>query len=130
MIDVPARLPLGPVAIPTDRATGPSGRPARDAASRDQLPTVREAVAQLAINPNTVQKAYRELEQEGVVGGRPGVGTFVMASAPGPTPSDRASLDRGLQRWLRSAFEAGLDRDGVIALFEANLRDLAQEGVA
>jgi len=96
----------------------------------DQLPTVREVVAHLAINPNTVQKAYRELEREGVVGGRPGVGTFVIASIPGPSPSSRAALDRAIQRWLRSAFEAGFDRDGVVAVFEANLQDLAREGVA
>jgi GntR family transcriptional regulator len=96
----------------------------------DQLPTVREVVANLAINPNTVQKAYRELEQAGVVAGRPGIGTFVVASVPGPSPSSRAALDRSLQRWLRSAFDAGLDHDGVIAVFEANLRGLAREGVA
>ena len=46
----------------------------------DQLPTVKEVVGQLAINPNTVLKAYRELEHEGLASARPGVGTFVAAS--------------------------------------------------
>src|SRR6058998_3465105 len=44
----------------------------------DQLPTVKDVVARLAINPNTVLKAYRELEREGLVGARPGLGTFVL----------------------------------------------------
>ncbi|HEX6844482.1 MAG TPA: GntR family transcriptional regulator, partial [Actinomycetota bacterium] len=96
----------------------------------DQLPTVREVVATLAINPNTVQKAYRELERDGVVEGRPGVGTFVTTSVRGPSPAVRASLDRGLQRWLHAAFDAGLDREGVIAVFESNLLELHREGVA
>ena len=43
----------------------------------DQLPKVREVVASLAINPNTVLKAYRELEHKGLAGGRPGQGTFI-----------------------------------------------------
>ena len=47
----------------------------------DQLPTVKEVVASIAINPNTVLKAYRELEREGLVEGRPGVGTFGSGSS-------------------------------------------------
>src|SRR5215510_11833413 len=43
----------------------------------DQLPTVKEVVSSLAINPNTVLKAYRELEHRGLAAGRPGQGTFV-----------------------------------------------------
>ena len=46
----------------------------------DRLPSVREVVTQITINPNTVHRAYRELEHEGVVEGRPGLGTFVVAS--------------------------------------------------
>src|SRR6185503_10508104 len=53
----------------------------------DQLPKVREVAESLAINPNTVLKAYRELEIEGLVEGRPGVGTFVVRSIAGPAPA-------------------------------------------
>src|SRR5438309_5612369 len=96
----------------------------------DQLPTVKEVVGALAINPNTVLKAYRELENEGLVEGRPGVGTFVLKTLKGPPPDKNASLRRGLDRWLRSAFDSGLDIDGVVALFETTINDLQTEGVA
>src|SRR5713226_7070368 len=74
----------------------------------DQLPTVREVVAQIAINPNTVLKAYRELEHEGLVASRPGQGTFVLRSLASSSLADQAALRRSLIRWLRSATEAGL----------------------
>lgn len=96
----------------------------------DQLPTVKDVVGSLAINPNTVLKAYRELEHDGLVEGRPGVGTFVRASAGGPPPRSHAALRRSLDRWLRSAAAAGLAEEDVRALFETGLRDVAQEGVA
>ena len=64
----------------------------------DRLPTVKEVVAELAINPNTVQKAYRELEHEGLVEGRQGVGTFVARRPEGPPPGTQARLARGLQQ--------------------------------
>src|SRR2546426_8724856 len=73
----------------------------------DQLPTVKEVVGSLAINPNTVLKAYRELEHEGLVEGRPGMGTFVLRTIKGPPPETHATLKRSLDRWLRTAFEAG-----------------------
>src|SRR5450631_2862354 len=66
----------------------------------DQLPTVKEVVTQLAINPNTVFKGYRELEHEGLVEGRPGAGTFVTARPPGPEPGAHAALLRSLARWV------------------------------
>jgi GntR family transcriptional regulator len=96
----------------------------------DQLPTVKDVVSSLAINPNTVLKAYRELEREGLVEGRPGVGTFVLKTLGGPPPEKHAALRRGLDRWLRGAFDAGMDVEDVIALFETTLRDAQEEGVA
>src|SRR5271170_607170 len=75
----------------------------------DQLPTVKEVVAQLAINPNTVLKAYRELEHEGLIGSRPGLGTFVLHGLAGPDLTTIATLSRTLQQWLASARAAGLD---------------------
>jgi GntR family transcriptional regulator len=96
----------------------------------DQLPTLKDVVGSLAINPNTVLKAYRELEHDGLVEGRPGVGTFVSASAGGPPPGNHAVLRRSLDRWLRSAFDAGLDTEDVRALFETSMHDLQKESVA
>lgn len=88
----------------------------------DQLPTVKEVVGKLTINPNTVLKAYRELEHEGLVSSRPGVGTFVVQSLAGPEVGQHPQLRRGLQAWLTEAREAGLDREGISALFDAEMR--------
>ncbi|MFL5758725.1 MAG: GntR family transcriptional regulator [Thermomicrobiales bacterium] len=91
----------------------------------DQLPTVKEVVAKLAINPNTVLKAYRELERDGLVEGRPGQGTFVIAAPNGPSPRDRTMLQEELARWLRQAYSAGLSGEDVAALFAEALRPVA-----
>jgi GntR family transcriptional regulator len=77
----------------------------------DQLPSVREVVAAVAVNPNTVLKAYRDLEREGLVEARAGHGTFVRARPPGPPPGTHSRLGRSLARWVREAREAGLDDD-------------------
>ncbi len=87
----------------------------------DQLPTVKEVVSQVAINPNTVLKAYRELEMEGLVEGRQGVGTFVVRRPLGPAPATVALLRRGLDKWLRSAVDAGLDAESIDAFFRDRL---------
>jgi GntR family transcriptional regulator len=91
----------------------------------DQLPTVREVVAQVVINPNTVLKAYRELEREGLVASRPGQGTFITRTLAATSLASHAALRRGLLRWLASAREAGLDDESVLALFMATFRDTA-----
>jgi GntR family transcriptional regulator len=90
----------------------------------DRLPTAREVVEDLAINPNTVLKAYRELEREGFVHSRSGAGTFVSDGAPAPLArSVHAPLRKRLDRWLAHAREARLDRDSVVALFTLALQD-------
>lgn len=83
----------------------------------DRLPTAREVVAALTINPNTVLKAYTQLEVEGLVSSRPGLGTFVAQGVPPPLPAEvQRRLRRGLEAWIRSATAAGLDREGILAL--------------
>jgi GntR family transcriptional regulator len=89
----------------------------------DQLPKVRDVVAALAINPNTVLKAYRELETKGLAAGRPGQGTFVQATLSQVTLPELTGLRRSLLGWLAAAGEAGLDEDGMVALFTSALRD-------
>jgi GntR family transcriptional regulator len=88
----------------------------------DQLPTVREVVEEVVVHPNTVFKAYRELEHEGLVASRPGHGTFVVRTLPATSLARHAALRRGLERWLASAREAGLDDASVLALIHATLR--------
>ncbi|MDQ3045162.1 MAG: GntR family transcriptional regulator [Chloroflexota bacterium] len=96
----------------------------------DQMPTIRELVASLAINPNTVLKAYRELEREGLVGGRPGLGTFVLRTLPGAMQSDLEEMRIGLVRWLKRAREHGLDEESIVALFTTTLRQHQREVAA
>jgi GntR family transcriptional regulator len=96
----------------------------------DQLPTVKEVVARLAINPNTVLKAYRELEHAGLAAARPGVGTFVTKTLTDASLAAHAPLRRELQRWLAKARLAGLDEESIEALFMATFRTNAQEDIA
>ncbi len=89
----------------------------------DQLPKVRDVVASLAINPNTVLKAYKELEVKGLTAGRPGQGTFIQATLSQVALPELATLRRSLSVWLATADGAGLDEDGMVALFASALRD-------
>ena len=89
----------------------------------DQLPKVRDVVAELAINPNTVLKAYRDLEVKGLAAGRPGQGTFVQATLSQVALPELTALRRSLSGWLTAAEGAGLDEDGMVALFTSALRD-------
>src|ERR1700689_2976070 len=93
----------------------------------DQLPTVKDVVGRLAINPNTVLKAYRELEYEGLVAARPGLGTFVTRTLGDGSPATIAPLRRELQRWLAKARRTGLDDESIEALMLTTFRS-ATEG--
>jgi GntR family transcriptional regulator len=88
----------------------------------DQLPTVRDVAQTLAINPNTVLKAYRELELEGLAEGRPGQGTFVRATLAGASLASQAALREDLAEWLGRAQAAGLTHEDVVALIETTMR--------
>jgi GntR family transcriptional regulator len=96
----------------------------------DQLPKVKDVAAGLAINPNTVLKAYRELEYEGLVAARPGVGTFVTGTLDGGPLAAHGPLRRELQRWLSKARRAGLDDESIEALFASTFRSASEEGIA
>src|SRR5579862_5219011 len=87
----------------------------------DKLPTVKEVVAGVAVNPNTVMKAYWQLEHEGLVEGRQGVGTFVSRRPAGPPPDTQARLARGLEQWVKEARAEGLDDEAIESLVHATL---------
>ncbi|HXR50199.1 MAG TPA: GntR family transcriptional regulator [Verrucomicrobiae bacterium] len=87
----------------------------------DQLPTVKEVVAHIAINPNTVAKAYRELESLGITEGRTGSGTFVKQRPAGPSPAIQEALSQDLEGWIAKARQAGLDEEGIEALVRVTL---------
>ena len=96
----------------------------------DQLPTVREVVANLAVNPNTVAKAYRDLEREGLVVARQGRGTFVASTLAPASLRHHDALRAGLERWLAAAESAGLDEESIRALISSTLRETVARRVA
>ncbi|MGW3409522.1 GntR family transcriptional regulator [Streptomyces sp. NPDC000888] len=96
----------------------------------DRVPTVKDVAKQLAINPNTVLKAYRELEYDGLVAARPGVGTFVTRTLADASLAAHGPLRKDLRRWLTKARLAGLDEESIEALFMTTLRNAAGEDVA
>jgi GntR family transcriptional regulator len=96
----------------------------------DKLPAVREVVAATAVNPNTVLKAYRDLEREGLIEARPGHGTFVLKRPPGPPPGTISRLGRSLARWVRQAREAGLDDESIESLLRVTLHAAGEEEIA
>ncbi len=93
----------------------------------DQLPPVRDVVQQVAINPNTVHRAYRELEHQGLVEGQTGRGTFVRATLPWAAEHDEG-LERRLATWIRDARAAGLDDEAIDALVSRAKRTAEGEG--
>jgi GntR family transcriptional regulator len=97
----------------------------------DQLPTVKDVVSQVALNPNTVLRAYRDLEHEGVVVSRPGLGTFITANAPRSMARDQyRPLRADLERWIRKARSQDLDENTIAALFEHVLRESTRAAIA
>ncbi|MGA3220781.1 MAG: GntR family transcriptional regulator [Acidimicrobiales bacterium] len=96
----------------------------------DQLPTVKEVVERLAINPNTVLKAYKELEHAGLAAPRPGIGTFVTATLSDSSLAAHGPLRQDLLRWLAKARRAGLDEESIEALFQESFRSSAEEAIA
>ena len=96
----------------------------------DQLPTVKEVVAALAINPNTVLKAYKELEHLGLAAARPGIGTFVTKGLAAESLAAHGPLRQDLKRWLTKARDAGLDEESIEDLFRDVVRSSAREDVA
>jgi GntR family transcriptional regulator len=96
----------------------------------DQLPTVKDVVAHLAINPNTVLKAYRELERDGLVAPKAGVGTFVARTLTDGSLVAHTALRQDLRRWIAKARKAGLDDESIEALFATTFRTAVQEEIA
>ena len=96
----------------------------------DQLPTAQQVVTKLAINPNTVLKAYRDLEREGLVRPRPGLGTFIIKSLPRTDPATQSRFLASMTDWLASARAAGLGPDDIEAIYRIAVRNHFAEGVA
>ena len=96
----------------------------------DRLPTAQQVVAKLAINPNTVLKAYRDLEREGLVRPRPGQGTFVVGTLPRSDPAVQERFLASMTAWLGKARAAGLGPDDIEAIYRIAVRTSFAEGAA
>jgi GntR family transcriptional regulator len=96
----------------------------------DQLPTVRDVVADLAINPNTVAKAYRDLERDGLVVARKGRGTFVSSTLALASLRHHDAFRADLELWLASAMRAGFDDESIRALVSTTLRETSARRAA
>ena len=96
----------------------------------DQLPTAQQVVGKLAINPNTVLKAYRDLEREGLVRARPGLGTFVVGTLPRTDPTTQSRFLASMTEWLHAARAAGLGPDDIEAIYRTAFRSAFTQGVA
>ena len=96
----------------------------------DRLPRIKDVTRSLAVNPDTVMKAYRELEVRGITAGRPGLGTFIVAAPDVAGLREMAALQRKLTGWLAEAGTAGVDELGMKALFTAALRNFRDGGAA
>jgi GntR family transcriptional regulator len=96
----------------------------------DQLPRIKDVTRSLAVNPDTVMKAYRELELRGIAAGRPGVGTFITQAPDVAGLREMTTLHKKLTAWLKDAASAGVDELGMKALFTAALRDFNDGGGA
>ena len=91
----------------------------------DQLPSVKEVVDALSVNPNTVVKAFGELEHQGMVVRRQGVGTFVSAAPPMASIAVAPRLLASLARWLDRARQEGLSAEQIRMLLEVALDEPA-----
>ena len=90
----------------------------------DRLPTVKDVAGDLAINPNTVVKAYRQLEHEGLAG------AFLTAAQVSAPPGAQKVLRASLEQWFRDADAAGLNDEAVTALIAVVRQDLRKEKVS
>jgi GntR family transcriptional regulator len=87
----------------------------------DRLPSVRETAVRLQVNPLTVVKAYRHLQEEGLLETRPGAGVFVSRAAPAPRAARREAVRRSLEEAIAEAAAHGLTREEIAELFDAAL---------
>lgn len=95
----------------------------------EQLPGIRPLAEALVINPNTVAKAYRELEHEGVIELRQGAGAFVSAQARAKKQTDRLRAGQALVAAAVERLRArGVTHDEIRRLFEAELAGVSKTG--
>ena len=96
----------------------------------DQLPTVRQMATDLRVNFNTIARAYRMLDEAGIISTQHGRGTYILAvnSAEDSTLLRRQALEELTQRYLEEAAHLGFSTQEVASLFEASLEKWKTQG--
>ena len=89
----------------------------------EHLPSVRQLAAELAINPNTIQKAYAELERQGVIYALPGRGNFISPDIGAVAKQEQARQLQILTAQLAHAKNAGVKKEEILALLDAAYED-------
>ena len=90
----------------------------------DKVPSVRELAAELAINPNTIQKAYSELERQGIVYSVPGRGSFVSSDTAAIEKQHREKVTSELEAMIGEAMRAGVSRDEIIEIINRKQEEI------
>ena len=94
----------------------------------DRLPTIKEVISAVAVNPNTVAKAYRELEKDGYVDGRAGIGTIVLKAPRKDTQRIPPSLLNQVKKFIAEARRVGLTDETIEVLLRTELHKGGQDG--
>lgn len=120
MVDVKSRVPIYEQIITAVKESVLAGILSADEA----LPSVRSLASELAINPNTIQKAYSELERQGIVYSVPGRGSFVSSDTTEIEKQHRNETRLNLERALREAFKFGFTTEEI----ETFINKIKEEG--
>lgn len=82
----------------------------------EQMPSVRALAVELAVNPNTIQKAYAELERLGIICSMPGRGSFIADNVRALAETNRGEITERLRKDVRDALDAGINGDEIITV--------------
>ncbi len=114
VVDVKSRIPIYEQIIASVKDSVVSGLMTAD----EPLPSVRSLAGELAINPNTIQKAYSELERQGIVYSVPGRGSFIASDTASIEKQHRENILRDLDFLIEGALKAGIEIDEIKHLIE------------
>ncbi|MBE6631413.1 MAG: GntR family transcriptional regulator [Ruminococcaceae bacterium] len=114
LVDIKSRVPIYEQIIASVKEAVITGLLSAD----EPLPSVRSLAGELAINPNTIQKAYSELERQGIVYSVPGKGSFVSSDTEEIEKQHRKLIKAELKKKISEAFKAGLTAENILEIIK------------
>lgn len=114
LVDVKSRMPIYEQIIASVKEAVISGLLCGD----EPLPSVRSLAGELAINPNTIQKAYSELERQGIVYSVPGKGSFISSNTDEIEKQHRAQIENELEKLIGEALKAGITAKEILDIIK------------